>query len=468
MARARFEAIGSVTVLMVIAVALGLTATVLLVFVYTGQQELVAENTRIKEDRDRLISQAERNSVALFQAAKKEGPTVVGLLERARSETAELATGNAADDPGTVRSKLDQINQAIRSERLVSEAERFGEVSFQEALNILYEAFTAQHAQFRAARERVTQLEAEVDRLGKAEAEMRSDFERRARSLSDQLAEAEADRAAKLRERDETLARLQRSFDEERQQSTADVTKARQQVTGLEDKLARLQERFTTYQEKFGELLIGPEELATARQPDGKILTAIPGDDAVFIDLGRRDSLVLGLQFGVYPAETGIPVDGRAKAQIEVVSISDTWAECKVVRIPGYEVIREGDLIANPVYDRRRSLSFVVAGDFDLDHDGLPDSDGSAAIESIIKAWGGTVSSELSALTDFVVLGAAPRRPKAAGREATGEPTERVKAMQQLYNRYEETLASAKSLSVPIMPQEVFLNFLGHAVFARR
>jgi FtsZ-binding cell division protein ZapB len=463
MARARFEAVGSVTVWMIIFVALWLASTVFLVILYTGQEELVTENTRLKDDNLRLISDAEHKSVTLFQAAKKEGPTVVGLLEKARGETARLATGNAADDTATVRLKLDKILQAVRSERLVPQAEAYGDVSFQEALNMLYEVFGAQHAQLRAASERVAQLEGEVDRLGKSGAELRSDFERRARELSDQLAEVEADRATKLRERDETLTRLQRAFEEGKQQSDADVTKARQQVSALEEKRARLQERFAVYQEKFGELLIGPEELATARQPDGRILTAIPGDNVVYIDIGRRDSLVMGLQFGVYSAETGIPTDGRAKAQIEVVSISDTWAECKIVRLPGNEVILERDLLANPVYDRRRSLSFVVAGDFDLDHDGTADSDGPAAIESIITAWGGTVSGELTALTDFVVLGASPRRPK-GGREIAGEPTERAKAMQQLYDRYANTLESAKSLSVPIMPQEVFLNFLGYAV----
>ena len=56
----------------------------------------------------------------------------------------------------------------------------------------------------------------------------------------------------------------------------------------------------------------------------------------VYIDLGRGDQMVLGMKFAVYGHDEGIPVDGRAKAQIQVVSIFKNSSECEVMTVqPG-------------------------------------------------------------------------------------------------------------------------------------
>ena len=98
----------------------------------------------------------------------------------------------------------------------------------------------------------------------------------------------------------------------------------------------------------------------------------------------------------------------------------------------------------------------------DLNHDGRPDGDGAAAVESMITNRGGTLCAELTALTDFVVLGGPPRRPRTSV-AASAEHAQRLNTMQQVYEQYIETVASAKSLSVPILTQQVFLNFLGYS-----
>lgn len=461
MARWQQQSIVSIPVLVAF-VVLWLASTGLLLVLYTRQSGLVEENERLTQANRRLISSSEQNSVTLFQEARPEGPTVVGLLEGARGDLAELASGDPSNDVATVRSKLDDWLQNARNERLVPNASRYKDISCLDALSMVYEAFGSQHAQLGAANDRVTELEAEVDRLVEANTQMKSDFDQRATGIADQLARAEAERAEQLRERDETLARLEREFEERRRQGDADVTSARQQATALQGQLAQLRERFTAYQAKFGELLIRPEELATARQPDGRVLKAIPGDDVVYIDLGKRDAVPLGLKFAVYSAEKGIPSSGQGKAQIEVVSVSDESAACRIRHVSGHQVIVDGDLIANPVYDRDRPLSFLVVGRFDLNHDGMADREGAGAIEAMISEWGGTLSPDLTALTDFVVLGGSPPRPR-SDTEATPEQAERLRAISREYDQYVETAESAKSLSVPIMTQEVFLSFLGYS-----
>jgi hypothetical protein len=256
---------------------------------------------------------------------------------------------------------------------------------------------------------------------------------------------------------------MEREFDTRRQQSDADLTQERRRSAELEEQLTQAQNRFTELQEKLGSLMAGPQALSTAREPDGSVITAIPGDEVVYINLGRNERLVLGLRFAVYSADDGIPADGRAKAQIEVVSIDQKSAECKIVDVSPNEVIVRGDLIANPIYDRNRAVGFVVVGDFDLDRDGRPDSDGAAAIESMIADWGGTIATELSGLTDFVVVGAAPRVPGAGTTDQSGTAAQASARQQQALDRYVGIVDAARALSVPMLTQEVFLNFLGYS-----
>ncbi len=465
------QGINTITVWMIIFVALWLTSTVFLVILYTGQEELNTEIARLTTANEKLISPQQERSVKLVKSARpasEGGPTVVGLLEDARAQTALLATGEASNDPATVRSKRDQLLGIMQSEGLIADADAYYDLSFYVSMNRLYEAYKAEHGLRNAAEKRKDDLEDQVAKLVADDASLRNDFESRAKKLTEQLQETEAGRASYREGRDEAVAKLEREFEQRRAQNDADLTNERRRRAECQERLTEAQARYVALREKLGGLLIGPEELATARQPDGRVLTAIPGDPVVYINLGRKDSLVNGLQFAVYSAETGIPEDGRAKAAIEVVSISDSSAECRILGVARNEVILEGDLIANPIYDPARPLSFVVLGEFDLDGDGMPDRAGTAAIKAMVKDWGGKVMDDLTPLTDFVVVGAAPPRPRLAT-DVPPDQTEQNNSTRRQWKHYEDTLETAKSLAVPVLTQEVFLNFLGYTPrFARR
>ncbi len=461
MARGQKQSVGAITVAMIAFAALWLTSTVFLVVLYTGQEELKSDMERAQRDVRRLISPSERSSISLVQNASESGPTVVGLLESARRDVAQLATGNPDDDVATVRAGRDAVLDAITRDGSVTDADRFENASLLEALTMLNEAHKTLAGLYAKAQQTGTRLDEEVTDLTERVEAQKVDFEQRASELSVQLAEVETGRTKYRTERDGAVQRIQEQFEAAEAQSTAELTHERQKTARLERDLTELRKRFAAREEKFGELLMGPEAMATARQPDGMILTAIPGDTVVYIDLGRDDRLALGLQFAVYPAAAGIPADGRAKAQIEVVAIMDTSAECKVVALARNEVLLEGDLIANPIYDPTRPQTFLVAGEFDLDSDGTPDPRGAAVMESMIKDWGGVLTTELTAQTDFVVLGAAPRKPRARG-DTSAESSGQYSVAQRAWERYMDTLRSAKALSIPIMTQEVFLNFLGY------
>lgn len=388
MARTQQSGAGAATIWMIVFVFFWLVSTVWLVIVYTGQEELRSRIARLEGENKELISDSERRSIDLVRE-RSGGSTVVGLLEQARGATAELATGDATDGVELVRTRRDGLLGLVRDDGLVDRPQRFDDIALLEGMSLLYEAFKSERALRSAAEARVADLDSDVARLVQLTADQKADLDQRAKAISDELVSAEEGRAEYRRDRDAAVAALEQEFDERRQQTDSDLTHERQQRASAEKRAQDLRARLKFMEARFKDQMIGPEPLATARQPDGRVLTAIPGDDMVYINLGAEDHLTLGLQFAVYSQATGIPPDGRAKALIEVVSIAPSSSECRIARVArGYPILA-GDLIANPAYDRDRAPSFVVVGRFDLDHDGAADADGVHTVESIITTWGG-------------------------------------------------------------------------------
>lgn len=463
MAKGSQQGVSSGTIWMIVFAAAWLVSTVFLVVLYTGRQELLDENAKLKQQKEKYASAEEDRSIEVVKSAKpasEGGPTVVGLLEQSRSQTALLATGVPGDDVGTIRTKRNDLVSGIQSDKLIRDAAAFQDISFADLSAKVYASFKSLHEKWAKAEESLVSLDAEVGKLREAAAAFQTDCDGRMKDLGEQLAKVEADRNTARKERDDAVAQIEGDFKKQSDQNTSELTKVRQANQACQQQLAESRDRYGALREKLGGMIGGPGELSTARQPDGKVLTAIPGDKVVYVNLGAQSALTLGLQFAVYSSETGIPADGRSKGVIEVVSISADSAECRILQLGRNEVILEGDLIANPVYDPKRPLSFSVFGDFDLDRDGQKDRDGATSIESLIVKWGGQITKEINPLTDFIVLGSAPARPRAAS-ELAPEQAEANKVRQRIWDEYYSTLETAKALSVPIMTQDVFLNFLG-------
>ena len=152
---------------------------------------------------------------------------------------------------------------------------------------------------------------------------------------------------------------------------------------------------------------------------DGHVVRTFARNDIVYIDLGRRDGLKPGMTFSVYSADRGIPADGRGKAAIEVTNLDDKTSECRVTTKTPSDPILEGDVIANPVFDKSRQFNFAVAGDFDLDFDGMIDDPGGKQVARLIRGWGGKVVSRVNTRTDFVVWGWGRRLCPPTGRPTT-------------------------------------------------
>lgn len=446
MAVARAQARGGVSgihIWLIAFVALWLTSTVLLVLLYTDQKDLVSQNEQLQRS-------AQSDADQLRQA------------RAAQAAIAELATGAPQDPPEVVRTKVGDLRTRIAQERRLPNAAAFTAFSALEALETLYQAFTSENQKLAQANQQNAQLAEQVAQLADANSNQVAQFNAQVSDFERQLAETREEWEQHRAERDREVDGFNQQLKDIDARANKDIQIQREETKRVLAKFEELHSRFTELKARLGELQITPQELITARQPDGYIVAAEPAERVVYINLGREARLVLGLQFAVYSAASGIPADGRAKARIEVVNIFDYGAECRVVQVHGREPVIEGDLVANPVFDPSRPMKFMVIGRFDLDGDGEFEPEGARQIELLIQNWGGEVVDELSAQVDFTVVGAAPRRPVVVG-DPTVEAQARFEAEQKVYLEFNDMLARAQGLSIPILIQSVFMHFLGYA-----
>ncbi len=446
MAIARAQGQGGVSAIhvwLIAFVALWLTATVFLVILYLD-----------KEDRDNATAEAQNS----YQQATKQRND----LQAANSQLIELMTGDSEKDSAGVQSEFDELLARIRSSSLVDNSELFEGVSYSAALNNMYEAFRAKAESLAEAERRISDRSVEFDTMQQTLADLKKQYDEQAMQLRGQVSGIEDERGSYRRSRDEEIDAFEQQIEAIKQQCSDDIQTQRGENVRLKKDYEELLARYQELKDKLGQSQVSPIKLATARVGDGQILKSTAGDDVVYIDLGARDHLTLGLEFAVYDSLTGIPEDGRAKARIEVVRIHEESAECRIVESITDELVMAGDVVANPVYDRHRKLSFFVLGDFDLDGDGRGDPDGKGRIEAIVEDWGGVLQGELSARVDFVVLGGPPHKPTRS-RDIDVEDDVRYQAAKVAYDTYESELSTVEVLAIPTLTQSVFLNFLGYS-----
>ena len=201
-------------------------------------------------------------------------------------------------------------------------------------------------------------------------------------------------------------------------------------------------------------------------QADGRILSTIPQDNLVTVNLGRNDRVLLGLTFEVFDRKKGVTKDEfgdvRGKATIEISNVKDRSSECRVVRLERGATIFEDDIIANVVYDKYRTYRFHVYGEFDIDNDGRTTASDTRRIKAMIQQWGGEVLDKMSYEVDFLVLGKRPEVPNANRDQLTPDEIERIVALEREALKFTQLEGEARLLRIPILNQNRFLTLVGH------
>ena len=207
---------------------------------------------------------------------------------------------------------------------------------------------------------------------------------------------------------------------------------------------------------------------AAAKEVDGKIIRALPGDPYVYVNLGAKDRVTLGMTFSVYSAGEGIPTTGEGKATIEITSVYDDVAAGKIISRSRNQPVLEGDLVANAIYSKTRKHKFLVVGRFDLDNTGIATA---AETPTASRPWSRSGAARSSIRSTRHRLRRARPRPGPADRPAGDRLADRQAALPGSHEGlrgFPERVTEAKSLMVPMLNQTQFLHFVGYNLDAMR
>lgn len=214
------------------------------------------------------------------------------------------------------------------------------------------------------------------------------------------------------------------------------------------------------------EIKPAPDRESVACKPDGEVILVDAAAGVIRINLGSEDRVYRGLTFAVYDRSAGVTPNEEPKAQVEVFAVDRRASAARILSSERRNPVVTGDIVANLIWDCNAKNQFVIAGHFDLDGDGKLDYDAIPKIESLIRKWGGTVSSEVSAETDYVILGKEPQVPPEPTLEILAvDPTatEKYNAIRQDNQRYNQVRQRAEGLWIPIFSYDRFLHFTGYA-----
>ena len=211
--------------------------------------------------------------------------------------------------------------------------------------------------------------------------------------------------------------------------------------------------------------------------PDAEVASVFGQDsNDLFITLGRKNGLVLGMNFEVYDPLPVIKLtdvgEARGKATIEIYALKDDSATCRVVRRERGATINPGDPIVNIAYHPDMTIKMFAFGEFDIERDGGTNDIG--RIEALIKESG----AELVELTkndagipiltpdiNYIVLGDKPELPEEPGRDVF-DPViiAEYQAALAANEAYFQIVDEAKILRIPVLSQERFLELVGYYV----
>jgi len=267
-------------------------------------------------------------------------------------------------------------------------------------------------------------------------------------------------------------ARVEKNADERAQMLTSQIDQAKTEAKQSNQNLLRTQAELNVAQGRLqgaltqvSEIKPAPDKEVAAFKPDGEVILVDESAEVIRINLGSDDHVYRGLTFSVYDRSAGIPRDGKPKAEVEVFAIDRMVSAARVLSTGKKNPIVTGDLVANLIWDSSKQNQFVVAGEFDVDGDGKVDYDGVRKVEALIKRWGGAAVNDVSANTDFVILGKEPQVPtEPTLDQQTADPTakEKYEAIRRSNERYNQVRQRAEALWIPIFNYDRFLYFTGY------
>jgi hypothetical protein len=440
----------TITLLGVVCLALFIT-TIVFLSKYNATRKNLLDTQAQAQEYIRADEQQSDTISRLRDLAKKDGKSVVGFLNTSLRDTMQLSTGSPADTVESMKTKLERIEGASTGSLIGVIADRDRAIT----------DLNAKLAQSEKDRQTaLTNQQNESARVKAIEANHQKTIAAMQASIDSYKAEVDQYRNEVGEAKNFMTGEIEKSRD---RQATSESSLG-DKIRGLENENLQLKDQLAKLRgDKNRDILKGRPEAALV---DANIIALDSGSQTVTLDRGRRDKVVLGMQFAVYADPTAIRpgADGEypvGKATVEVTNIGETSSTARVIReTRGMPVVR-GDVVANAVYDPAKVYTMLVFGNFDANSDGVSTPAEADDIKAVIQQWGGKVTDVLSGDVDFLVLGQRPILPPRPGVDAPLAVVLEYQRLDALANKYDELFRQATSTSIPVLNENRLFNLIG-------
>ena len=476
---------------LIIFVGLFIAGTTVAAIYYVKAEELRTRGQELQQEMDRLATREEVRTMPGIVGAKMPGQSNVGTLVEYLNDMVRLVKGTPVQVT-SAEVKISNVTQAVGP--LIANASNYISLPMAGPATIDPNAADPNMADPNAVaapqvalttviRELLAELEHTMSQRDVAEqelAKLRQRFDDAIATMEQNKQELTA-KVDEYRQQVDTIKAeyedlkllVQQNSDErvetlldQLEQTKADGKQLNQDLLRTQAELNVAQGRLQGALTQVGEIAPPPDKEAPAFKCDGKIILVDEASGVVRIDLGSDDRVYQGLTFSVYDSGAAIPRDGKPKAEVEVFAVDRQASAARVLSSNRKNPILTGDMVANLIWDAGRENEFAIAGEFDLNGDGGADYDAIRRIGTLIERWGGSVSREVTATTDYVILGDEP--------EVMLEPTldqlavdptamEKYNAAKQTNEQYNQIRQRAEALWVPVFSYDRFLHFTGYA-----
>ncbi|MFO0872639.1 MAG: hypothetical protein U0575_01525 [Phycisphaerales bacterium] len=432
-----------VIVALVVFVLTTVCLLVLTIVFYSQKSEAIDKERQARNDLDRYVTREQKGREeikAIEGAASGSRQSVTAYLQNQLGDLSAMVSGNRAATIAQMRADLGLgENDVIRN--VLADLRRQAQAKSNEA-----SAANAKLAQQTAEAEKlaaqIAQLEQQQDQLVKG-------IDSTIGGYAQAVKEAEKGYESNIGTLNETKLNLEGDW-------RARFTDMQRQADTLRADNALMGDRVRQLQQVVDAIRVKPKN--AAELVDGRIVD-LGGDDQVFINIGSKDRVVLGMTFEVYDDENSIQVDPRTgqelrgKGSIQVVKVGDNTSTARITRSTTGRPIVKNNVIANAVFDPKHRFKFLVHGKFDISGEGKPTDAGAEFVRSKIVDWGGEVVSgdELTGDLDFLVLGQQPPVPPPLPPNAEVEKYDQYIALRAARDQYDRLFKQAREAQIPVL-----------------
>jgi hypothetical protein len=450
-------------------VALFFVAAILAVVFYLNAENHRAKEAELQRQVDQFASRSEVQNVSALVGAKEGGQSWLGTVLDQHRAMSLLLLGTPVDSSSTeIRgtAALTRVGEVLQQAGKYLEPEKIdpntGLVPLAKKLVAALETVKASNEGLVKKMDEVQQNCNQAIKLSQEkEAQVLQDKEKLHQQFIDVNAKYDELKQMMAQTSEERAKTLMASLEQER----ASAKQLNQDLLKNQAELDLTRQRLKLTMDKVYKIEAPPDRSADIYKPDGRVTVSDEQAGVVYLNLGSRDRIYIGLTFAVYDGAAAIPRDGKGKAEVAVFRVMPDTCAARIVKSDPKHPIVTDDIVANLIWDKDKVYKFVLAGDFDANHDGRMDADGMETVARLVEKWGSHCTDEMSAQIDAVILGEAPQVPAKPTPEAlTADPAvqQRYESAQRRLDRYKTTQQQAQTLMIPILPYDTFLYLIGY------